>query len=542
MRFLHVIEGPDQGATWALPDHEPQLIGRSTEALPITDHEVSRRHAELTPDDGRWLIRDLESTNGTRVNGRPIEDRVELRRGDRIQCGTTVLLFDETPEGAIPIRAVEETAARLELVAPEEVDEAAGDPPARDHLALLLQATELAARHVSAEDALDAFMTLLLDAFEAEHVAMMILPSDERSASTVRVRRQRARRSEPIEVNRELVRLAQAEPDRTLLAWESREEDGSGRWLVAGPLRSGERIRGVACIACPGPREAPRFSPRDLELIRAVNGLAGMACEHDQLDRELRSSSRLAAMGETVAAISHGIKNILQGLRGGADAVRMGLEREDLELARRGWPVVARNLERVQALTMNMLGFTREGLLDREPAALASVAGEAVQMLETRAERAGVEIRLEGGEEVPPIPLDPAGVLQIIINLVSNAIDIAPRGSAVTLELGYDPETGRVRLEVRDSGPGIDPSVRDRLFEPFVTSKGQRGTGLGLVVSRRIAEQHGGTLDCVRTGSRGTLMRLELPADGIDESPEDTRGPRGVRESDLGLDFGPPEH
>ena len=232
----------------------------------------------------------------------------------------------------------------------------------------------------------------------------------------------------------------------------------------------------------------------------------------------------------------------MQGLRGGADAVQLALERKDLELALRGWPIVSRNLERIQALTMNMLGFARQRALERERMPVEGVIREAMEMLEALTSRTGVELAFETDGHTPPIPIDPAAILQILINLVSNAIDSAPRGSKIRLILRYQAEEGTVQIEVLDAGSGIDPTVRERLFEPFVTTKGQRGTGLGLVVSRRIAEQHRGSLDCIRTGPEGTLMRLELPADDPGEGPEDTRGPRGFKESDLDLKFGPAEH
>ena len=89
MLALHVAAGPDAGKRFLLPDTEPQLIGRSTEALGSTDPSVSRRHAELTPSGGRWHLRDLHSTHGTWLNGQRIEARAELRAGDVIRCGAT---------------------------------------------------------------------------------------------------------------------------------------------------------------------------------------------------------------------------------------------------------------------------------------------------------------------------------------------------------------------------------------------------------------------------------------------------------------------
>jgi hypothetical protein len=83
--ILTVIQGPDKGRKFELPANEPQLIGRSTEALPLNDNTISRRHAELTPDEGLWFIRDLNSQNGTYVNGVRIAERTKLRLGDQVR-------------------------------------------------------------------------------------------------------------------------------------------------------------------------------------------------------------------------------------------------------------------------------------------------------------------------------------------------------------------------------------------------------------------------------------------------------------------------
>ena len=89
MPILTVIQGPDEGKSYQLPTDEPQLIGRSSEALPITDNTVSRRHSELTPDGDIWFLRDLKSQNGTIVNGVAIKDRIRLgfRHHFRVGCG-----------------------------------------------------------------------------------------------------------------------------------------------------------------------------------------------------------------------------------------------------------------------------------------------------------------------------------------------------------------------------------------------------------------------------------------------------------------------
>ncbi|MGY8752407.1 MAG: FHA domain-containing protein, partial [Phycisphaerales bacterium] len=95
MLVLEVVEGPDLGGVFSLPPNEPQLIGRSSEALPLEDPTISRRHAELTPDNGRWFLQDLASANGTFLNGRLLTERIALRIGDEVGCGATLFRFSE---------------------------------------------------------------------------------------------------------------------------------------------------------------------------------------------------------------------------------------------------------------------------------------------------------------------------------------------------------------------------------------------------------------------------------------------------------------
>jgi pSer/pThr/pTyr-binding forkhead associated (FHA) protein len=154
---------------------EPQLIGRSSEALPITDSTVSRRHAELTPDDGMWYLRDLESSNGTYVNGQRIEDRLALSPGDQIRCGSTLLLF---------MSAADDPRTRMvEVVDPEmfdvtfeqtvDVNEdsmilASPDPvrAAMDHLRVVYDLTALTASSFERDDLLNRVFILLQEDLE----------------------------------------------------------------------------------------------------------------------------------------------------------------------------------------------------------------------------------------------------------------------------------------------------------------------------------------------------------------------------------------
>ncbi len=364
MLTLVVAEGPDRGITFALPPGEPQLIGRSSEALPLTDRRISRRHAELTPGGGSdgsgWLLRDLDSLNGTRLNGRRLDGPAQIAVSDRIGCGDTILVVAEgeaptTPGIAVPIESADQT--------------------------------------------------------------------------------------------------------------------------------------------------------------------------------------RLIAAGRAVASLSHAIKNILQALRGGADAVELAIARGDLDQARQGWPILSRNLDRIHALALNLLAFAHDRPLDREPTLLTPLLREVAELLRPTAARRRAAIEVDVEPDLPEPSLDLGAIHQALVNLVANAIEAVPeRTGLVRLRASRGGDDRFVVIAVEDNGPGLPEAVRSRGFEPFVSTKGQRGTGLGLAVSRRLAERHGGELRLDPDFDSGTRLELILPIEPDDESDR-TRGPAPIGEDDLGLEF-----
>lgn len=340
-------------------------------------------------------------------------------------------------------------------------------------------------------------------------------------------------------LNREL--LAMAERDgRTLLVEETPRSDAAfpPRTLLATPISVDGHTFGALLIALPAQVDLETI---DLQLLRALGRLVGLALQRAERFAKRLSSENLLATGAAVAAISHGIKNMLQGLRGGADALCLAIDRNDLELARGAWPILARNIDRIQSLTQNMLSFAHDRTLELEPVVIDTLFKEAHELLAIQSERVGVALELTTERDLPPVSMDALAMLQVLLNLIGNSIDASPRGSSVKVSATRQAEDQRIILEITDQGEGIDPAIRERLFEPFATSKGQRGTGLGLAVSRRTVERHDGSLTCVATGPAGTVMRVELPLDAPSAALDDTAGFGVIGEEDSGFTFGEPE-
>ncbi|MDG2022157.1 MAG: ATP-binding protein [Phycisphaerales bacterium] len=524
MYSLLVAEGPDAGARFPLPEREPQLIGRSTEAIPIRDDSVSRRHAELTPDQGRWWIRDLESSNGTYVNDTPVLDRVPIGPGDRIRCGDTILVLVHSEETATGggIRAADPALTEV-IILPEE----ASSSDAEHRLLPLLE--------LATESDPVAMVTGLCsvtgDLMGADATALVRLNDQGGVIGSPIIRNTDGRNSEtPLELPRQLIQAALAS-ERPRIA----QVDG-GPSIIAIAIRDSDLP--PAILVASRPQSTP-WQSEDLDLLALIGNIGGLLLLAADRMTHASRTERLAAMGEAIAALSHSIKNILQGLRGGADAVELALNRDNTELARQGWTILARNLDRILALSLNMLVYSKDRDLDLEPRQAGSVARDAVELLAASANRREIDLECRPDPAEPPIPIDPDALHQVILNLVGNALDaVDDRSGRVLVTTRFDPDRNEVTIEVLDNGPGISADRRERIFEPFFSTKGQRGTGLGLAVARKLVEQHLGTITLLEGNHAGATFRITLPASRSDElDAAGTRGPRALPDGDLGVTF-----
>jgi signal transduction histidine kinase len=240
-------------------------------------------------------------------------------------------------------------------------------------------------------------------------------------------------------------------------------------------------------------------------------------------------TERLAAMGETVASLSHSIKNILQGLRGGADAVELALNKSDVQLAKEGWPILARNLDRIYALTLNMLAYSKQRALEIELTSLHKLVQEAAELIQPQCDRKRAGLILDLADDMPPIPADANALHQALMNLLINAAEAVPdKKGVITVKTRFLPESHEAEISVSDNGPGILPEWREQIFEAFASTKGQRGTGLGLAVTKKIVTEHGGRIELAAAEAKGATFTITLPSDYAGMDSGDTRLPRPV--------------
>jgi two-component system NtrC family sensor kinase len=293
----------------------------------------------------------------------------------------------------------------------------------------------------------------------------------------------------------------------------------SVRELAAAELKITSLIRRSRLFRKSGEEISVRLSGA---LLLEQDRITGAVCflqdqrELDRLQRDLLRSERLAATGQTVAGMAHAIKNILGGLKGGRFMVNKGLELNERQYLWDGWAMVERNIEKVARLSLDLLNFCRDREPELEQIDPNGPVREVFDLYRERANQLGIRLNLDLEETRALAKLDPQGMHEVLANLVSNAIDACaladppPAQPEIVLRSRYRPEGGLL-LEVRDNGPGIPEDVRKKLFTIFFSTKGSRGTGLGLLLSQKIVQEHGGEIRVQSAPGQGATFQIFLP-------------------------------
>jgi signal transduction histidine kinase len=240
----------------------------------------------------------------------------------------------------------------------------------------------------------------------------------------------------------------------------------------------------------------------------------------EEKTRQLLEAERLAAMGETVAAIAHAIKNITGGLTGGTFVLEKGIELESERYLKQGWEMIKGNVARVKGLAMDLLTYAK----GREPGYQMCDPNrpvlEVADLITPRAREYGVHILVDINEDIPHLLLDPEGIQRCLLNLVTNAIDACDempskeRPGKVVLRSLIPTEAGEewaVEYQVKDNGCGMEEEISEKVFQRFFSTKGSRGTGLGLMITKKIIDEHSGTIHLTSEKGKGTTVYLRLP-------------------------------
>ena len=251
-----------------------------------------------------------------------------------------------------------------------------------------------------------------------------------------------------------------------------------------------------------------------------------------QLEREKFEAERLAMVGQTVAGLAHGIKNLIMGLEGGMYVVNSGLRRGNKERLLQGWSMLEEDIARISAFAREFLDFARGRKAEVQIVQPNDIARDVLNRYTKRAGRSGVELRSELDPTMPEVPMDKEAIHVCITNLVLNAIDacVMSTNDNCQVVLKSHNRDGILSFEVTDDGCGMDYDIKQKVFTSFFSTKASgKGTGLGLLTTRKIVQEHGGAVNFSSTEGQGSVFRMDFPLERL-PSPDqaDQDGPMRV--------------
>jgi len=533
MLSLSILQGPDKGHTFDA-DGDTVLIGRDSTDVPLSDNTVSRRHAQLRNEAGAWRIQDFNSANGTYVNGVKVAGTVEaeVKQGDQIRCGATLIVF-----GGIRSRGIAgEPADSLRIDADGNVVESAimATVPSMDdsviiagpetsnavgNLRLLYELSTAISSIFDSQQLLERVMDMIFDNFPADRGFILLRPDDQEELEPQIVRYRSEEHSGEIAISHTIVNHVMEHQEGVICSNAMRDPRfAKGKSVHDYAIHSAlcvpitVRSRNIGVIYVDTTVATHTYVAEQLRLLTAIGFQTGLALEHARLYQTGVQAERLAATGETVAYLSHGIKNILQSLQSAADMVELGLHRNNVEVAGQGWAILQRNLARVQNLVLNMLAFSKV----RQPSLVMiqfnQAVAETVEMLTAHADDQKVGLIADLDDQLPPIAVDPDGIQQMILNLILNALDaVEPDKGFVTVKTVYDSDAHEVILSVGDNGKGIPDDEVNHIYDAFHSRKGRAGTGLGLAGVKKVVEEHKGTVGVISALGEGTTFTIRIP-------------------------------
>ena len=233
-----------------------------------------------------------------------------------------------------------------------------------------------------------------------------------------------------------------------------------------------------------------------------------------EMQDRLRMADRLSTAGRMAAAISHEINNPLEAL---ANLLYLARTIRDWDQHDRLIQEAERQLDRAAQTAKQVLTFHRLPT-ERTLVDLSRVVQDAAELINTRLRDADVQLKVRASGQTQVVA-SPGELVQVVANLLSNAIDVSPRGGSIWVDVHHD--HANLVLEVRDSGSGVPPQLITKIFQPFFTTKKGTGTGLGLWVSKNIVEKHGGTLSVSNSRAGGAVFKVELPATSVPTASEE---------------------
>lgn len=484
------------------------VAGRGEDnGITLPSRHASRYHARFWVVEGTIHFEDLNSRNGVEVNGVK-QAAGTLSHGDRVLIGGQEMLVFTSADSSFGRTAISrEQAAALR----ESIVRGAGD----ERLAVLYRAANLLGEVFDLDDLLDKILRLIFQALPVQRGYVLTL-GDQDKRPEIRAALSADSGDDGPPLSHTLIQHV-FDNGEAILTSDARADSRFGRAesimghdihaAMCAPLHGRNAVTGVIYVDV-GNASTP-LSEHDLELFSAVAQVVGVAVENARLYRESMERERLAAIGMATAGLGHCIKNILTGIRGGAQFINMAIEKQDFKYLVRGWPILRGAMERIDRLVMNMLVFSKDRRPDRVRTNVNTLIADVLGLFEERSRKYNVGLAFEP-DPVGIANVDAQGIYRVILNLVVNAVEACEHNEGNVSVVCVCTEQG-CTIRISDTGIGIPEDIIPNISQAFVSSKGSSGTGLGLACSYKIVREHGGEIRVKSHVGSGTVFTVFIP-------------------------------
>jgi signal transduction histidine kinase len=240
-----------------------------------------------------------------------------------------------------------------------------------------------------------------------------------------------------------------------------------------------------------------------------VTAVIELATNITQLKKDRKE---LVTLGQSIALLSHGIKNIIEGLQGGAYIVDEGFKDDDIEMAQKGWNIVNKNIFDITDVVQNILYSSKDRPLKYARISPAQLVRDSLALFREKAASLNIELKSQINDSMPEVRLDIASIRRLLNNLIWNALEACLKDGKkeknfvnVKTDLLDD---NHFIFEITDNGIGMDQDTQRNIYEEFFSTKGSSGTGLGLAVVEKVVNRHGGKIELASIPGEGTTFKL----------------------------------
>ena len=543
-------------------DRYPTTIGRHpTNDIELPFDAVSRYHARVELFDGNPRIVDLNSSNGTYINSRRVqlaqlEDQDSLAFGSleftvvsleaavyRVEAGaedspTSVqFLVDDDPAEPLYHTELPDDTSSVSYLN-EEITNETQLKKAKERLVCLYRLQDVLRATIDEEKMLRKALALIFEVLPVDRG--VILTRDLQDPAVFRpiaVKNKLRDGNDKIGISKTILQRSLREKVAVL----TRDARTDARFNEAESIVA-KGLRSVMCVPLISMRhvfgfihldstEAVRsFTQEDLTFMANVGAEIATHLHNLRMMNDKIVSERMAAIGQTITGMAHNIKNILVLTKGGIEMMEKRLNRKNYETLDETWMVVRRGIERINGLVAEMLNYSRARNIQKQKAQINDLIEDLNRTFADEFAKRAMRCTLVLDKDCPKLMLDIDGLQKALENLILNAMEACEEGTGEVRITTSQTIDGNLQISVGDNGSGIPREVLSRIFVPFFTTKGSKGSGLGLAMTRKCIEDMGGRINVESAPGKGAIFTITIYT-----APPDPRIADGSQTKDSGV-------